>query len=72
MSLVSKSANNDCVVPVVVDGIRREGSYEVDEIDPKEIHGIEIYSGIGAIPPEFSSMSKNSWCGIVVIWTRDR
>lgn len=71
-SLVSKSANNDCVVPVAVDGLLREGSFQVDLLAPDEIEGIEVFTGIGTIPPEYSSMRKNAWCGLILIWTRGR
>lgn len=72
LSLVSKSAHKECVVPVAVDGVLREGSFQVDALDPKELHGIEVYIGVGTIPPEFSSMRQNAWCGLIVIWTRAR
>lgn len=71
-SLVSKSANADCVVPVAVDGLLREGSFQVDLMTADEIEGIEVFTGVGTIPPEYSSMRKNAWCGLVLIWTRDR
>ncbi len=71
-SLVSTSANNDCVVPVAVDGLLREGSFEVDLLNLEEIEGIEVFVGIGTIPPEYSSMRKNAWCGLILVWTRDR
>lgn len=72
LSLVSKSAQNECVMPVVVDGLLHEGSYQVDLLDPKDLHGVEIYVGIGTIPPEFTSMQQNAWCGLIVIWTKAR
>lgn len=71
-SLVSRSANADCVVPIAVDGVLKEGSFQLDLLTPGEIHGIEVYTGIGSIPPEFSSMQRNAWCGLIIVWTRDR
>lgn len=71
-SLVSRSANNDCVVPIAVDGVLKEGSFQLDLLSPADIHGIEVYTGIGSIPPEFSSMQRNAWCGLIIVWTRDR
>ncbi len=71
-SLVSKSANSDCVIPVAVDGLLREGAFQVDLMTPDEIEGIEVFTGVGTIPPEYSSMRKNAWCGLILIWTRDR
>lgn len=71
-SLVSRSANSDCVVPIAVDGVLKEGSFQLDLLSPADIHGIEVYTGIGSIPPEFSSMQRNAWCGLIIVWTRDR
>lgn len=72
-SLVSRSApGNYCVVPIAVDGQLREGSFQLDLLDPAEIHGIEVYTGAGSIPPEYSSMQRNAWCGLILVWTRDR
>ena len=34
-----------------------------------EIEGIELYSGIATLPPEFSRPNRVS-CGAIVIWTR--
>lgn len=72
LSLVSKSANKECIVPIAVDGLLREGSFQVDLLDPKELHGVEVYVGVGTIPPEFSSMRQNAWCGLILIWTKAR
>lgn len=71
-SLVSTSANSDCVVPVAVDGLLQDGSFQVDLLTPQEVEGIEIFIGIGTIPPAYSSMQRNAWCGLILIWTRDR
>lgn len=37
-------------------------------VSPGEIHGIEIYRGLGAIPPEFARF--DSGCGVIAIWTK--
>ncbi len=72
-SLVSRSAPGGyCVVPIAVDGLLREGSFQIDLIDPTEIHGVEIYTSPGSIPPAYSSMQKNAWCGLILVWTRNR
>ncbi|MDQ8154511.1 MAG: hypothetical protein P3B98_07595 [Gemmatimonadota bacterium] len=59
-----------CVMRVAVDGMMREWGYSVDDIDPKEIHGVEVYPGPATIPSEFSGMRKDAYCGLVMIWTR--
>lgn len=72
-SLVSRSAPAGyCVVPIAVDGLLRDGSFQLDLMDPSEIHGVEVYSSPGSIPPAYSSMQKNAWCGLILVWTRAR
>jgi Carboxypeptidase regulatory-like domain/TonB-dependent Receptor Plug Domain len=38
-------------------------------VSPDEVVGVEVYSGSSEIPAEFNS-SKQSRCGVIVIWTR--
>ncbi|MEJ2678304.1 MAG: Plug domain-containing protein [Gemmatimonadota bacterium] len=39
-----------------------------DVVHPDDVEGIEVYSGLSTVPPEF----LNRWarCGVVAIWTR--
>ncbi len=39
-----------------------------DLVDPDEVEGIEIYSGVATIPTVFSR--TDSTCGVVAVWTR--
>jgi hypothetical protein len=50
-----------------VDGVRTF-SATVDEFDPGEVEGIELYRGIGQIPADY--LSRSAGCGLVLIWTR--
>lgn len=59
-----------CVMRVGVDGQIREPGFPIDAIDPSHIHGIEVYNGPATIPPEFSGLRSDSYCGLVMIWTR--
>jgi len=59
-----------CPLRVVVDGHLREWGFAVNSIAPEEIHGIEVYPGPGTIPAEYASMSRDSSCGLIAIWTR--
>jgi hypothetical protein len=59
-----------CVMRVGIDGQIREPSFPINSIDPVHIHGIEVYSGPATIPPEFGGMRTDSFCGLVMIWTR--
>lgn len=70
-SLVSKSAaGSACVLRIMVDGVLRSGGFSLDELDPKELHGIEIYVGPGSIPPSFTGMQRDAWCGLIAVWSR--
>jgi len=59
-----------CVMRVAVDGMLREWGFSLDWIDPKEIHGVEVYPGPSTMPVEFSGLRKDAYCGLVMIWTR--
>lgn len=59
-----------CVFRVAVDGVLRGWGFSLDEIDPKEIHGIEVYPGPSTIPAQYALTSRDAACGLVLIWTR--
>lgn len=59
-----------CGLRVLVDGQVMEPGFSVDRIDPTQIHGIEVYNGPATIPPEFNSVRRDAYCGLVMIWTR--
>ncbi len=59
-----------CVMRVAVDGMMREWGFSLDAIDPREIHGVEVYPGPATMPVEFSGLRKDAYCGLVMIWTR--
>ena len=59
-----------CVMRVVVDGNMMEWGYSLDNIEPKEIHGVEVYPGPATIPVQFGGLRKDAACGLVMIWTR--
>ena len=39
---------------------------------PSQIHGIEVFAGAARIPLQFGGSGNNKWCGLILIWTRDR
>jgi TonB-dependent Receptor Plug Domain len=57
----------DCPPDMWVDGVRTFGA-TVDEFDPDEVEGIELYGGPGQLPAEY--LSRTAGCGLVMIWTR--
>lgn len=61
-------ARRDCPPQYWVDG-RRVTSFELDELPPRDIEGIELYHGPSTTPMQFS-MDDAKTCGTVVIWSR--
>jgi hypothetical protein len=35
-------------------------------VQPDQIMGIEVYAGLGGIPPQYAS----NGCGVILIWTK--
>jgi hypothetical protein len=59
-----------CAFVVYVDGVRLPTGSGFDDIaPPKEIAGIEIYSGAATIPVQYKPLS-GSFCGVILLWTR--
>jgi hypothetical protein len=58
-----------CPVRIGVDGAVFGTSFDVNDIAPKEIYGIEIYAGAATIPVEYLSAASSSNCGLIMIWT---
>ena len=55
-------------IPTPESGMRQTMLQAIEAmVFPDDVRGIEIYNGIGGIPPEFN---RNNGCGSVVIWTR--
>jgi hypothetical protein len=59
-----------CTMPVMVDGHRMDPQFALNSIPPEQIFGIEIYSGPSSIPVEFNQTATDTFCGLIVIWTR--
>ena len=57
-----------CAVPVFLDGLRVE-AYDIDNIPPSDVLGIEVYRQGADTPAEFSRWSAD--CGAVLIWTKN-
>ncbi len=37
---------------------------------PNEVHGIEVFDGPARIPLQYSGARDDTWCGMIMIWTR--
>ncbi|WP_373058112.1 carboxypeptidase regulatory-like domain-containing protein [Gemmatimonas sp.] len=62
-----------CVMRVAVDGILMPAQFNIDQIVPRDVHGIEVFSGPARTPPELGGgLRTDDWCGLIAIWTRDR
>lgn len=61
-----------CVLRVSVDGIPLPGLADLDQLVPKDVHGIEVYFGPARMPPELAALRTDNWCGLIAVWTRDR
>jgi hypothetical protein len=59
----------DCPVGIWVDGSRMQGLY-IDDISPRDVEAIEVYSGAATVPPAFKSQPAAPGCGTIAIWTR--
>jgi hypothetical protein len=60
-----------CVMRLTVDGIVMPALANIDAVVPKDVYGIEIFSGPARLPPELDGLRTDNWCGVIAIWTRD-
>jgi len=73
-SLYMGRALGACPVQVFLDGMRATrdnaaGDVRVDDlVNPLDIEVIEVFRGLGSIPPEF--LTSYARCGVIAIWTR--
>ena len=62
--------NNNCVPAFFMDGLHVR-TFNIDDIAPVDIEGIELYGGSAGLPPEYNQLYGGTpVCGTVVIWTR--
>lgn len=67
------SGGGQCQVQVFVDGVlasrRSDNGVDIDEFaSPSLLEGIEVYRGVGTLPPEF--VTPEARCGVIALWTR--
>lgn len=75
---MARTSGGNCPTQIWVDGflinpqnvlLPNHDDFTIDDIvHPEDVEGIEVYSGLSTVPPEF----LNRWarCGVVAIWTR--
>lgn len=57
-----------CVMLVGLNGNVSSGM-TLNSVPPRDIHGIEVHTG-STMPSEFSGARPDTYCGVVMIWTR--
>lgn len=62
----------DCAMRTAVDGVLLPSLTNLDGIVPNDVYGVEIYNGPARLPPQFGGLRTDNWCGLIMIWTRDR
>ncbi len=61
---------NACAMQVLLDGIVLPRNFNLDLLPtPKQISGIEVYTGAATVPPQFGGVDRR--CGLIAVWTRD-
>jgi TonB family protein len=45
--------------------------FDLDFLSPSSIEGIEVYSGISQVPPQFMGSRGLGSCGVIVVWSRE-
>jgi hypothetical protein len=45
--------------------------FDLDFLAPSSIEGIEVYSGISQVPPQFMGSRGLGSCGVIVVWSRE-
>lgn len=59
-----------CTLQVILDGIILPRNFNLDLLPPpKQVAGIEVYTGAATVPPQFGGVDRR--CGVVAVWTRD-
>ena len=63
------SPGRDCPPQYWVDGVRVT-QFNLDDLSPGDVEGIELSSGPAGLPPQYNLKDGTTVCGIVLIWTR--
>jgi len=59
-----------CPMQVYLDQVPLPTPFNLDLLPPpREIAGIETYSGASTVPPQFAGFNRG--CGVILVWTKD-
>ena len=61
----------NCPPYVFIDGFpAAAGEFDLDDIEPATIEGVEIYHSMSTIPAEFLAARGGERCGVIALWSR--
>jgi hypothetical protein len=59
-----------CPMTVFLDNVPLQTPFNLDLLpSPKDLGGIEVYSGPSTTPPQYKGFDRS--CGVILVWTRD-
>ena len=62
-------ATGACPMQVYLDQVPLPTPFNLDLLPtPKDLYGIEVYSGASTIPPQFNGFNRG--CGVILVWTK--
>ena len=61
-----------CILRVMMDGVSLSDGIDIGVFQVRELQAVEVYVGPASTPVEFAGMIRNSQCGVVMLWTRNR
>ena len=64
---VTMGRRKGCVPEYYVDGARAP-YFDLDDLQPADLAGLEVYRGNSEVPLEFKAFER---CGAIIVWTRD-
>jgi hypothetical protein len=65
----NRNPRNNCPPQYFVDGIPAS-NFDIDEVLPGDVEGVELYAGAAGVPPQFNRFYGTTICGTILIWTR--
>ena len=65
----ARNARGNCPPQYFVDGIPAS-NFDIDEVLPGDVEGVELYAGAAGVPPQFNRFFGTTICGTILIWTR--
>lgn len=61
----------NCPPFVFIDGFpAAAGEFDLDDIEPSTIEGVEIYNSMSTVPPQFLAARGGERCGVIALWSR--